>query len=151
MFFCFVHQRGGNANHLLYSLSPYLRTGFPIPSHPPYSCQKSFFLFSSVSVSDQRQPRAAVTCWNFSLKLVINGTAKQVSAVVWHGETLVFSPLQPLWATAELESGSTFVKLVLQWKLKKVLQNWPCYTVQRLLKLVSQRGCIEVSAKSFNM
>ena len=39
------------------------------------------------------------------------------------------------------------MKLVSQRKFEKVSRNRPCYTVQRQLKLVSQRRCTQVSAK----
>ena len=62
-----------------------------------------------------------------------------------------FSPLRPLRAVAEVESGSTFRETCLATEVQKVSRNRPCYTVQRLLKLVSQRRCTQVSAKSFNV
>ena len=37
-----------------------------------------------------------------------NGERDQFHEEVLHGETLVFSPLRPLRAVAEVESGSTF-------------------------------------------
>ena len=37
-----------------------------------------------------------------------NGERDQFHELVLHGETLVFSPLRPLRAVAEVESGSTF-------------------------------------------
>ena len=75
----------------------------------------------------------------------------QFHEVVLHGETLVFSPLRPLRAVAEVESGSTFRETGLATEVRKSFTNRPCYTVQRLLKLVSQRRCTQVSAKRFNV
>ena len=51
----------------------------------------------------------------------------------------------------EVESGSTFRETCLATEVQKVSRNRPCYTVQRLLKLVSLRRCTQVSAKSFNV
>ena len=62
-----------------------------------------------------------------------------------------FSPLRPLRAVAEVESGSTFRETCLATEVQKVSRNRPCYTVQRLLKLVSQCRWTQVSAKSFNV
>ena len=39
--------------------------------------------------------------------------------VVLHGETLVFSPLRPLRAVAEVESGSTFHETCLAREVRK--------------------------------
>ena len=68
--------------------------------------------------------------------------------VVLHGETLVFVTSA---IVAEVESGSTFGETCLATEVQKVSRNQPCYTVQRLLKHVSQRRCTQVSAKSFNV
>ena len=48
-----------------------------------------------------------------------NGAAKQFHEVVLHGETLVFSPLRPLRAVAEVESGSTFRETCLATEARK--------------------------------
>ena len=61
--------------------------------------------------------------------------------VVLHGEILDFITTAIVANAAEVESGSTFVKFVAQLKSKIVSQNGPCYTLQRLVKLVSQRRC----------
>ena len=71
--------------------------------------------------------------------------------VVLHGETLVFVTTAIVATVAEVESGSTFRETCLATDVQKVSRNRPCYTVQRLLKHVSQRRCIQVSAKSFNV
>ena len=79
-----------------------------------------------------------------------NGERDQFHEVVLHGETLVLSPLRPLRAVAEVESGSTFRETCLATEVQKSFTK-PCYTVQRQLKLVSQRRCTQVSAKSFSV
>ena len=56
------------------------------------------------------------------------------------------SPLRPLQ-----KKKPVFVKLILQQKFEKISPNRPFYTVNRLLKLVSQRSCTQVSAESFSM
>ena len=71
--------------------------------------------------------------------------------VVLHGETLVFVTTAIVATVAEVESGSTFRETCLATDVQKVSRNRPCYTVQRLLKHVSQRRCTQVSAKSFNV
>ena len=43
----------------------------------------------------------------------------QFHEVVLHGETLVFSPLRPLRAIAEVESGSTFHETCLTTEVRK--------------------------------
>ena len=43
----------------------------------------------------------------------------QFHEVVLHGETLVFSPLRPLRAVAEVESGSTFRETCLATEVRK--------------------------------
>ena len=71
--------------------------------------------------------------------------------MVLHGETRVFVTIAIVATVAEVESGSTFGETCLATEVRKVSQNRPCYTVQRLLKRVSQRRCTQVSAKSFNV
>ena len=44
----------------------------------------------------------------------------QFNEVVLHGETLVFSPLRPLRAVAEVESGSTFRETCLATEVRKI-------------------------------
>ena len=75
----------------------------------------------------------------------------QFHEVMSHGETLVFITTAIAATVAEIESGSTFLKLVSQRKLKFFSRNRSCYTVQCLLKLVPQRRCSQVLAKSFNV
>ena len=48
-----------------------------------------------------------------------NGERDQFHKVVLHGETFLFSPLQPLQAVAEVESGSTFRETCLATKVRK--------------------------------
>ena len=82
------------------------------------------------------------------------GTANKFHNVVLHGETLVlvvFVTTAIVATIAEVESGSTFRETCLVTEVQKVSRNRPCYTVQRLLKHVSQRRCTQVSAKSFNV
>ena len=86
----------------------------------------------------------------YKLKLLAEtlGNSKQdeFHGVVLHGETLTcfFTTA----TVAEVESHSTFHETCLA---TEVSQNGPCYTAQRLLKLVLQRRCTQVSAKSFNV
>ena len=80
-----------------------------------------------------------------------NGVANKFHKVVLHGETRVFVTTAIVATVAEVESGSTFDKTCLATEVQKVSRNRPCYTVQRLLKHVSQRRCAQVSAKSFNV
>ena len=68
-----------------------------------------------------------------------------------HGETRVFVTIAIVATVAEGESGSTFGETCLASEVQKVSRNRPCYTVQRLLKHVSQRCCTQVSAKSFKV
>ena len=68
-----------------------------------------------------------------------------------HGKTLVFVTTAIVATVAKVESGSTFRETCLATEVQKVSRNRPCYTVQRLLRNVSQRHCIEVSTKSFNV
>ena len=75
----------------------------------------------------------------------------QFQEVVLHSKTLIFISTAIAATAAEIESGSTFVKVVSQRKFKKFSQNQSCYTVQCFLKLVPQRRCSQVSAKSFNV
>ena len=70
---------------------------------------------------------------------------------VLHGETRVFVTTAIVATVAEVESGSTFGETCLATEVQNVSRNRPCYTVQRLLKHVSQRRCTQVSAKSFNV
>jgi len=70
---------------------------------------------------------------------------------VLHGETLVFVTTAIVATVAEVEGCSTFRETCLAKEVKKVSQNQPCYTVQRLLKHVAQHRCTQVSAKSFNV
>ena len=77
-----------------------------------------------------------------------NGVANKFHKVVLHEETLVFVTTAIVATVAEVESGSTFGETCLATEVQK---NRPCYTVQRLLKHVSQRRCAQVSAKSFNV
>ena len=79
-----------------------------------------------------------------------NGTANKFHKVVLNCET-VFVTTAIVATVAEVESGSTFRETCLATEVKKVSRNRPCYTVQRLLKHVSQRRCTLVSAKSFNV
>ena len=55
----------------------------------------------------------------FELKLVSNGERDQYHEVVLDGETLVFSPLRPLRAVAEVKSGSTFRETCLATEVRK--------------------------------
>ena len=71
--------------------------------------------------------------------------------VVLNGETLFFVTTTIVATVAEVESGSTFRETCLATDVQKVSRNRPCYTVQRLLKQVSQRRCTQVSAKSFTV
>ena len=48
-----------------------------------------------------------------------NGERDQFHEVVLHGETPVFSPLQPLRDVAEVESGSTFRETCLATEVRK--------------------------------
>ena len=80
-----------------------------------------------------------------------NGVANKFHKVVLHGETRIFVKTAIVATVAEVESGSTFRETCLATEVQKVLRNRPCYTVQRLLKHVSQRRCTQVSAKSFNV
>ena len=80
-----------------------------------------------------------------------NGTANKFHKVVLHGETLMFVTIAIAVTVAEVESRSTFGETCLATEVQKVSRNRPCYTVQRLLKHVSQRRCTQVSAKSFNV
>ena len=68
-----------------------------------------------------------------------------------HGETRVFVTTAIVATIAEVESGSTFGETCLATEVQKVSRNRSCYTVQRLLKFVSQRRCTKISAKSFNV
>jgi len=68
-----------------------------------------------------------------------------------HAETRIFVTTAIVAIVAEVESGSTFGETCLATEIQKVSRNRPCYTVQRLLKHVSQRRCTQVSAKSFNV
>ena len=74
-----------------------------------------------------------------------NSVANKFHKVVLHGETLVFVTTAILATVAEVESGSTFRVTCLATEVQKVLRNRPCYTVQRLLKHVSQRRCTLVA------
>ena len=65
------------------------------------------------------KPQAAITCWNFQLRLMCNGKQDQFHKLVLHSETLVFSPLQPLEAVAEIESSSTFRETCLTMEVQK--------------------------------
>ena len=80
-----------------------------------------------------------------------NGVANKFHKVVLHGETFVFVTTAIVATVAEVGSGSTFGETCLATEVEKVSRNRPCYTVQRLLKHVSQRRCTQVSAKSFNV
>ena len=80
-----------------------------------------------------------------------NGTANKFHKVVLHGETFVFVTSAIVATVAEVGSGSTFGETCLATEVQKVSRNLLCYTVQRLLKHVSQRRCTQVSAKSFNV
>ena len=71
--------------------------------------------------------------------------------MVLHGETLVFVTTAIVATVAVVESGSTFRETCLATDVQNVSRNQPCYTVQRLLKHISQRRCTQVSAKSFNV
>ena len=77
-----------------------------------------------------------------------NGEGDQFHEVVLNVETLVFSPLRPL---QKFKAALLFVKLVSQRQFEKVPRNRLRYTVQLLLKLVLQRRCTQLSAKSFNV
>ena len=68
-----------------------------------------------------------------------------------HGETRIFVTTAIVATNAEVESGSTFGEICLATEVQKDSRNRPCYTVQRLLKHLSQRRCTQVSAKSFNV
>ena len=68
-----------------------------------------------------------------------------------HGETRVFVTTAIVAIVGEVESGSTFGETCLATEVQKVSRNRPCYTVQRVLKHVSQRRCTQVSAKNFNV
>ena len=48
-----------------------------------------------------------------------NGERDQFHEVLLHGETFLFSPLQPLQAVAEVESGSTFRETCLATEVRK--------------------------------
>ena len=80
-----------------------------------------------------------------------NGVAIKFHKVMLHVETRVFVATAIVAIVAEVESGSTFGETCLATEVQKVSRNRPCYTVQRLLKHVSQRRCTQVSAKSFNV
>ena len=80
-----------------------------------------------------------------------NGVANKFHKVVLHGETRIFVTTAIVATVAEVESGSTFGETCLATEVQKVSRNRPCYTVQRMLKHVSQRRCTQVSAKSFNV
>ena len=74
-----------------------------------------------------------------------NGTANKFHKVVLHGETLVFVTTAVAATVAKVESGSIFRETCLEREVQKVSRNRPCYTVQRLLKHVSQSHCIQES------
>ena len=76
-----------------------------------------------------------------------NGVADKFHIVVLHGETLVFVTTAIAATVAEVESGSTFGETCLATEVQKVSRNQLRYTVQRLLKHVSQRRCTQVSSK----
>ena len=76
-----------------------------------------------------------------------NGVANKFDEVVLHGETLVFVTTAIVATVAEVESGSTFGETCLATEVQKVSRSRPCYTVQRLLKHVSQRRCTQVSQR----
>ena len=80
-----------------------------------------------------------------------NDIADKFHKVVLHGETFVFVITAIVVTVAEVGNGSTFGETCLATEVQKVSRNRPCYTVQRLLKHVSQRRCTQVSAKSFNV
>ena len=84
------------------------------------------------------------------MKFVCNGTANKFHKVVLHGENLVFVTTVIVASIAEVESGSTFRETCLATEVQKVSRNRPCYTVQTLLKHVSQPDCTQFSAKIFN-
>ena len=77
--------------------------------------------------------------------------AAATRCVVLHGETLVFATTAIVATVAEVESASTFRENCLATEVQKVSRERPCYTVQRLLKHVSQRRYTQVSAKRFNV
>ena len=68
-----------------------------------------------------------------------NGVANKFHKVVLHGESLIFITTA-IVATVAVESGSTFGETCLATEVQKVSRDRPCYTVQRLLKRVSQRS-----------
>ena len=81
-----------------------------------------------------------------------NGVANKFHKVVLHGETLVFITTGIVATVAEVESGSTFGETCVATEVQKVSRNRPCYTVQRLLKRVSQRRCtLRRCTASFNV
>ena len=73
----------------------------------------------------------------------------QFHEVVLHCETPVFITTAIAATVAEVESGSTFRESCLATEVQKNVKS--CYMVQCLQKLVSQRRCTQISAKSFNV
>ena len=55
----------------------------------------------------------------YTLKLLAETCVQRFHEVVLHGEPLVFSPLRPLRAAAEVESGSTFHETCLPTEVRK--------------------------------
>jgi len=76
---------------------------------------------------------------------VCNGTANKFHKVALHGETLVFVTTAIVATVAEVESDSTLGETCLVTEVQKVSRNRPRYTVQRLLKHVSQRRSVHTS------
>ena len=99
--------------------------------------QQGFWILNWLRLSLDSE--AACTSWNFSLKFVCNGTANKFHKVVLHGETLVFVTTEIVASIAEVESGSTFRETCLATEVQNVSRNRPWYTVEPLLKNLSQR------------
>ena len=75
-----------------------------------------------------------------------NGERDQFHEVVLHGETLVFSPLRPLRAVVEVESGSTFRETCLATEVRKSFTKpIMLHGATPAETNVLQRRCIQVS------
>ena len=90
----------------------------------------------------------------FSWYLRAKALRNKFHEVVLHGETLGFFFTGATVASRCRSRKRFYFSWNLSrnvWKLEKLSRNRLCYTVQRLLKLFTQRRCTRVSAKSFNV
>ena len=80
-----------------------------------------------------------------------NGKRNQFHEVVLHVETLVFSPLRPFRAVAEVESGSTFRETCLATGVRKLFTKPTMLRGATPVETCFTATLQKVSAKSFNV